>query len=159
MCDGCFRPSQEAVTAAIRVAMPGDYPGVVLLLENAGLPTAGLRPTLPEFLVAESGGRVVGAIGLEIYGDRALLRSAVVHPDRRGAGLGVELVEHLLGRAESRGIREVYLLTTTAERFFPRFGFVPILRTAVAAAVQESAEFRGACPDSAVAMRRVMGGT
>jgi amino-acid N-acetyltransferase len=142
------------VTTAIRVAAPGDFAGVVRLLEAAELPTAGLPPSLPDFLVAEESGHIVGAVGLEIYGDCALLRSAVVAAGRRGAGLGMDLIESLLGRAETRGVREIYLLTTTAEHFFPRFGFVRIARSDVAPAVRESEEFRGACPDSAIAMRR-----
>ena len=144
------------MTAAIRVAAPGDFAGVVRLLEAADLPTAGLEPSLPDFLVAEESGRVVGAVGLEVFGDCALLRSAVVDAGRRGAGLGVDLVESLLRRATARGVREVYLLTTTAEHFFPRFGFVRIPRGDVAPAVHASEEFRGACPDSAIAMRKVM---
>jgi amino-acid N-acetyltransferase len=144
------------VTTAIRVAAPGDFAGVVRLLEAAELPTAGLEPSLPDFLVAEERGRVVGAVGLEVYGECALLRSAVVDAGRRGSGLGIDLVESLLRRAATRGVREIYLLTTTAEHFFPRFGFVRIARGDVAPAVQESAEFRGACPDSAIAMRKVM---
>jgi amino-acid N-acetyltransferase len=144
------------VTTAIRVAAPGDFAGVVRLLEAADLPTAGLARSLPDFLVAEERGRVVGAAGLEIYGDCALLRSAVVEAGRRGSGVGVDLVESLLRRAGTRGVREIYLLTTTAEHFFPRFGFFRIPRDVVAAPVRASEEFRGACPDSAIAMRKVM---
>jgi len=146
------------VTPAIRVATPGDFAGVVRLLEAADLPTAGLDRSLPDFLVAEESGRVVGAVGLEVYGDCALLRSAVVDADRRGTGVGVDLVESLLRRAATRGVREVYLLTTTAEHFFPRFGFTRIPRSDVAQAVRASEEFRGACPDTAIAMRRVTKG-
>jgi amino-acid N-acetyltransferase len=138
------------------MAAPGDFAGVVRLLEAAELPTAGLQPSLPDFLVADDGGRVVGVAGLEVYGDYALLRSAVVEAGRRGSGLGIDLVESLLGRARMRGVREIYLLTTTAEHFFPRFGFVRIPRGDVAPAVRASEEFRGACPDSAIAMRKVM---
>jgi amino-acid N-acetyltransferase len=144
------------VTIAIRVAAPGDFAGVVRLLEAAELPTAGLEPSLPDFLVAEESGRVVGVVGLEVYGDCALLRSAVVDAGRRGSGLGIDLVESLLRRATLRGVREIYLLTTTAEHFFPRFGFVTIPPGDVASAVQASEEFRGACPASAIAMRKVM---
>ena len=144
------------MTTAIRLAAPGDFAGVVRLLEAADLPTAGLQPSLPDFLVAEEGGRVVGVVGLEVFGDCALLRSAVVDAGRRGAGLGIDLVESLLRRAATRGVREVYLLTTTAEHFFPRFGFARIPRDVVAAPVRASEEFRGACPDSAIAMLKVM---
>ena len=45
-------------------------------------------------------------------------------------------------------------LTTTAERFFPRFGFERITRDDVPASVQASIEFREACPASATVMRR-----
>ncbi len=144
------------MTTTIRLAAPGDFAGVVRLLEAADLPTAGLDRSLPDFLVAEASGRVVGAVGLEIYGDCALLRSAVVEAGRRGSGVGVDLVESLLRRAGTRGVREIYLLTTTAEHFFPRFGFSRIPRDVVAAPVRASEEFRGACPDSAIAMRKVM---
>ena len=143
------------MTPTIRVATPGDFAGVVRLLEAAGLPTAGLTPSLPDFLVAEESGRIVGAVGLEVYGEYGLLRSAVVDASRRSSGLGTDLVESLLLRAETKGTREIYLLTTSAEGFFPRFGFAAIGRGEVAAPVQASAEFRGACPDSAIVMRRV----
>ena len=144
------------MSATVRAAAASDYEGVVGLLRAADLPTAGLRPPLPDFLVADERGRLVGAIGLEVYGDSALLRSAVVEESRRGSGLGADLVSRLLAHAADRGVREIYLLTTTAERYFPRFGFSPVAREAVAAAVRASEEFKGACPDSAVAMRKVM---
>ena len=142
--------------STVRPASAADYEQVVHLLRTADLPTAGLRTALPDFLVAEESGRIVGAIGLEVYGDAALLRSAVVDSGRRGSGVGRNLVARLLDHAKSRGVREVFLLTTTAERYFPRFGFTPIGRDAVAPAVRASEEFKGACPESAVAMRTVL---
>ena len=156
MRDGRVRPGSKAVSSRLRAAGGADYDGVVSLLRAAELPTAGLQRSLPDFVVAEEGGRLVGAIGLEVYGDAALLRSAVVDPTRRGTGLGRDLVARLLEHAARRGVREVFLLTTTAERYFPRFGFAPIPREAVASPVRASEEFRGACPDSAIAMRKVL---
>ena len=82
------------------------------------------------------------------------LRSAVVSPGHRGSGIGRRLVEWLLERAAEEGIEEMYLLTTTAEQYFPRFGFTRTTRTAVPDAVKASAEFQGACPDTAVVMLR-----
>jgi amino-acid N-acetyltransferase len=46
----------------------------------------------------------------------------------------------------------VYLLTTTAEAFFPHFGFERIERAAVPPRIQNSREFHGACPASATVM-------
>lgn len=117
------------------------------------MPTAGLSATLADFYVAEQGGRIVGAIGLEPYGAAALLRSAVVEPAFRGSGVGEAMIRRILDHAGARGMSEVFLLTTTAERYFPRFGFVEIAREDVPRAVQGSLEFREACPDSAIAMR------
>ena len=59
----------------------------------------------------------------------------------------------ILERAKIGGVREVYLLTTTAEKYFPRYGFEVIERAAVPAEVHESSEFASVCPASAVAMR------
>jgi amino-acid N-acetyltransferase len=64
------------------------------------------------------------------------------------------LVEALLEHAESDGVADVYLLTTTAEEYFPKFGFARTTRAAVPDAVKLSAEFRGACPDTAIVMVR-----
>jgi amino-acid N-acetyltransferase len=140
----------------LRAASAGDYDQVVRLLRAADLPTAGLQPSLPDFLVAEENGRVVGAVGLEVYGEAALLRSAVVDDARRGSGVGSDLVAELLVRAGRRGVREIYLLTTTAEHYFPRFGFTRVGRDAVAPALRASEEFGGACPESAVTMRKFL---
>jgi amino-acid N-acetyltransferase len=138
----------------IRNATNSDFPAVEQLLLSSRLPIEGVRENFSGFVVAEDAGTIAGAIGLERYGSAALLRSAVVSPANRGAGVGRQLVESLLQRASEDGIDEVYLLTTTAEKYFPRFGFARTTRAAVPETVKESAEFRGACPDTAVVMRR-----
>jgi amino-acid N-acetyltransferase len=104
--------------------------------------------------VAEAGGKLVGVVGLELYGSSALLRSAAVEDGWRGSGVGRVLVERALDLARERRIEDVYLLTTTAEQYFPRFGFACVSRDAVAEEVRCSVEFQSACPASAVAMRK-----
>lgn len=138
----------------IRNATGSDFAEVERLLKTSRLPVEGIRENFSSFLVAEEGGAIAGAIGLERYGSAALLRSAVVSPANRGAGVGRQLVESLLQRAREDGIDELYLLTTTAEKYFPRFGFARTTRAAVPETVKASAEFRGACPDTAVVMMR-----
>jgi len=127
------------------------------LLAASDLPTDGVRDNFSGFVVADDDRAIAGAIGLEKYGSVALLRSAVVSPNHRGTGVGRKLVEQLLERAEEAGVDELYLLTTTAEKYFPRFGFTPTTRATVPDAVKASAEFRGACPDTAVVMTRRIG--
>lgn len=138
--------------AAIRQATPGDHLAVLGLLAEAGLPTAGVPATLDGYVVAANATTVIGVAGLERYGDKGLLRSVVVAPSLRGTGLGQALTEQVIAQARNTGVTDLYLLTTTAERFFPRFGFGPVVRDAVPAAVLTSAEFQGACPSTAVIM-------
>jgi amino-acid N-acetyltransferase len=104
--------------------------------------------------LAREGDQVVGIAGLEIYGTTALLRSVAVMTTWQGQGLGQQLATAALDLARAHGVREVYLLTETAPDFFPRLGFAPVARDAVAPAIQQSVEWTSACPVSAQAMVR-----
>jgi amino-acid N-acetyltransferase len=138
----------------LRTASSADLEAVFGLLDRSGLPTAGVADNFSQFLVAEADGRLVGVVGLELYGHSALLRSAAVEESWRGSGVGRVLVERALDLARERDIDDVYLLTTTAEHYFPKFGFVCVRRDEVAEGVQSSVEFQTACPASATAMRK-----
>ena len=138
----------------LRSASSSELETVVDLLNRSGLPTAGVADNFSQFLVAEADGRLVGVIGLELYGQSALLRSAAVEEGWRGSGVGRVLVERALDLARDRGIADVYLLTTTAEHYFPKFGFVCVRRDEVAQDVRSSVEFQTSCPASATAMRK-----
>ena len=141
----------------IRAAAPRDYAAVERLLRASDLPIDGVREALPTFLVAESAGELVGVGGLEVCCDDALLRSVAVASDWRGRGIGRLLVWRLIAEAESRGLRALYLLTTTAESYFPSFGFTRTTRDAVPSEVRETVEFRSACPASATVMCKRLG--
>jgi amino-acid N-acetyltransferase len=138
----------------IESALITDLPVILALLERCGLPTAGFAERLPTALVARADGDVVGSAALELYGAAALLRSVAVDEAFRGQGLGVRLTQAALDLARQRGVTHVYLLTTTAGEFFPRFGFQPVAREDVPEAVKQSVEFTSACPVSALAMAR-----
>ena len=140
--------------ASIRPAAQHDLDSVLGLLAGASLPTAGVRESLSHFLVAEDHGQMVAVAGLELHGSSAMLRSVAVIPSWRGSGLARQLIDRLLAAAQGQGIQDIYLLTTTAEHYFPRYGFACIARAEVPAEVQDSIEFREACPASAVAMRK-----
>lgn len=146
-------------SALIRGATMADLPAVERLLRESQLPLDGVREALNAFLVAESGGTLVGVAGLEVCCEHALLRSVAVVPSWRSKGLGRELISRIIADAESRGIKALYLLTTTAERYFPSFGFERITRDEVPADVQATGEFRGACPASATVMCRPLPST
>jgi amino-acid N-acetyltransferase len=145
----------EARQASLRKATRADLPAIEQLLVASGLPTVGVAESLHGFVVAESDSdkHLVGVVGLECCSSQhALLRSAAVDPEWRGTGLGRRLVTHVIAEAESRGIEALYLLTTTAERYFPSFGFVKAARDSVPDAIKSSVEFREACPASATVM-------
>ena len=132
----------------------GDLPAVLDLLERLQLPLAGVREHLGTMIVARDDGQVVGAAALELYAEGAHLRSVAVAPAFQGKGLGHQLTEAALGLAQDHRADTVFLLTTTAENFFPRFGFEQISREDVPRSVQASVEFQSACPASATVMRK-----
>jgi len=142
------------VTPVLRPATLADLRDVERLLMDARLPVDGVAGSLPTFVVAEHDGKLVGAAGLELCGKDALLRSVVVAPEWQSRGLGRELVDRVIAEGEARRLRALYLLTTTAEQYFPAFGFERTTRDVVPDGVRATAEFQTACPASATVMRK-----
>ncbi len=136
----------------VRPAVPNDLDRAERLLREAHLTLDGFREHLADAMVAERDAEIVGCVELELYGEAALLRSLVVSPAERGRDLGQRLTSEALRLAKDRGSRDVYLLTETADRFFPRFGFARLDRSAAPAALLASVEFQSACPKSAILM-------
>jgi amino-acid N-acetyltransferase len=124
-------------------AMPGDVRAILDLVETVHLPSEGIAAAMEYFWVARAGEHIVGTVGLEVYDDMALLRSLAVALARQRTGLGRALTETALSYLSTRQFRAVYLLTTTAEAFFARYGFCFVERDAVPASVQQSVEFQG----------------
>lgn len=138
----------------VRGARAEDRDEVGALLRSAHLGEEDLDSTFPTgYVIAESEGQIVGVAGIERYGPHALLRSVAVREALRGSGVGEALVRDRLAAAQAAGAEDVWLLTTTAERWFPRFGFVPVERAAIPAPLQASAEVSYACPASAAVLR------
>lgn len=78
---------------------------------------------LPNYFVAEVGGKIVGCAALEIYSSKlAELRSLVVSPEYQGHGVGKRLVEACVERAREEKILEVMAITSS-EAFFRTCGF------------------------------------
>ena len=142
------------MSTTIEHARSEDLADVLALLERHGLPAEGASRMGGALVVARTDGRVVGAAGLELYTDGALLRSVVVDASVQGQGLGQRLTEAALALARAHRMPTVFLLTTTADGFFPRFGFERISREEVPESVRQSVEFQSACPASAIVMRK-----
>lgn len=143
----------------IRGATPADLSAVETLVAGAGLPLAGLAECVVAgtavVAIAPDGG-VAGVAATERHGTTAVLRSVAVAEGERGRGLGRALVDRALADAGGAGVREAWLLTETAATWFARLGWTAADRTAAPAAVAASVEFAGACPASAIALRRAL---
>ena len=140
----------------ITAAAEADVPFIKSLLQDANLPVAGVDDHWKTFVVARDGSKIVGCGGSEAYQVVALIRSIAVTPEYRKSGVGRRIVRQLLDRLASRGLREFYLLTTTAEEYFKKRGFKTIDRDEVHPQLLASREFQDACPSSAICMRLVM---
>ncbi len=131
-----------------------DEKEVLRLLSEARLPIEDLTAEkLKNFIVARrKDGSVVGTIGLELHGDAGLLRSLAVCPAHRGKGLGKQLTHELESSARRRGLKALFLLTTTAAEFFPKLGYRSFQRDQVPAPISDTAEFKNICPALAVCL-------
>jgi amino-acid N-acetyltransferase len=143
-------------TPAIERARPGDIGEIEELLKSSDLPIEGAGAHLDHFFVARDGGSLAGVIGLEQYGEEGLLRSLAVRQSHRSKGLGNILYLRLIEEARSLGIRRLILLTTTAEAYFSARGFRKVDRSTIKGTLRHSAEFAGACPESALCMELVL---
>jgi amino-acid N-acetyltransferase len=144
--------SRQASTPGIEKAAAAERKEAEALIARCDLPLDGLDQT-ELWCVKGRDGHLLGVAGLETWGTQALLRSVAVEEGSRSSGIGRQLVAYTLKTAESRGSREVYLLTETAPLFFQKLGFRKLARSRVKGAVLDSVEFRDACPESAQVMR------
>lgn len=138
-----------------------DLPGIVVLLQDTGLPPDGIESHVDDFLIIRSPQAVagpevlIGCVGLEVYENYALLRSLAVHPDFQRKGIGKRLVGQITDTAKDRGVNQLYLLTDTAEKFFRSIGFDLIERQDVPSIVRQSIEFTTLCPSATSMTKRI----
>ncbi len=137
----------------MRLATPVDLGTIHELLTDAGLPLEGVAENLHNVFLGEVGPLIVATAGVELYAEVGLVRSVAVRSGHRGTGHGTRIVETVLQRAKSKGVREFYLLTTTAPDFFQACGFQSVDRDDAPAAIQTTREFMALCPASATLMR------
>ena len=130
-----------------------DKVQVVALLAANQLPTADVSELdFEHFLGCGTRDHPNGVVGLELFTPDALLRSLVVDEHARGSGCGKVLVDAIEQYAQRLNVRNVYLLTETAERFFSKLGYKRIERESAPERIQQCREFSELCPDSAVVM-------
>ena len=140
----------------IREAIRDDLKVIKSLLDNASLPSVDIENHLLNFLVLETSANLVGTIGMERYGDTALLRSLAIQNDYRNKGYGKELYYALISKLKKKNVNSIYLLTETAEGFFSKEGFQKIAREDVPPSIKQTQEYSNLCPEGAVCMVKML---
>ncbi len=133
---------------------------VTALLAECALPIADILVSSPlQFFGIRNGGVLVAVAGLELYPPYGLLRSVAVRPAYRMRGLARELVAFAESFAGDHGIKSLFLLTTTVERFFLGLGYSLASRDEAPTAIQATSQFSGLCPaSSSLLSKRVAAG-
>jgi ubiquinone/menaquinone biosynthesis C-methylase UbiE/N-acetylglutamate synthase-like GNAT family acetyltransferase len=143
----------------IREATDRDIPLVTALLKKNDLPFEDIPSKIDSILIAGLNSETIGIGGVEVHGEYGLLRSLAVAKPFQGKGYGKALCEKLIQHAKNKGVKEVYLLTTTAASFFKQMGFEETKRSSAPTVVQNTTEFRELCPSSCTCMRKTVSGT
>ena len=132
-------------------AAPDDLPALRALLTANGLPIDDLSDPQADvqLFVARDAQGLAGVVGLQLAGDHGLLRSLAVAPERRGQGLGRQLVAEAECAALKAKVRELVLLTETAAPFFERLGYHAVDRAGMPAPLQATRSFASLCPENA----------
>jgi amino-acid N-acetyltransferase len=142
---------------SIRQPRAADLTALKALLDSNALPSSDLTEQhLEHFIILAQSSRVVGAVGLEVHGESALLRSLAVDTMNRGEGLGARLLELIEAHAQECGVRQLYLLTTSADAFFRHHGYTPIERAEVPKSIQRTKQFTDFCPSNAICLSKTL---
>ena len=91
-----------------------------------------LYESVQEFFVAENpAGKVIACGALHVmWEDLGEVRTVAVDQSHQGTGVGKAIVENLLERARTLGLKRIFCLTFEVE-FFSKLGFEPIADTPV----------------------------
>jgi arsenate reductase len=144
---------------AIMPATAGDRGELEALLSAANLPLDGLDDAFPHgFALARIDGELVGAAGIERWGEHGLLRSVAVAAAHRKQHIAEALVADRLAWAKSLApddrlgtppmalgtvrIATVSLLTLDADRYFERLGFTRIARDELPSELAKSSQLQ-----------------
>ena len=142
----------------IRQANAEDLAFVRTLLADNALPNSDVDDSgrIRCLIADDADGHPAACIGVETYGNNALLRSLAVRPAMRGRGVGHALVAAAEDTARAMGVSRLYLLTKTARDFFSHLGYDVIDRVDAPDTLQGSSQFAELCPASAVCMSKTL---
>ena len=139
-------------------AHPDDKNQIRRLLSACELPTLYIHRHLKSFMVARADKKIIGVIGIEVYGRTGLFRSLCVDKTYRGRGIAKMLNKKLLAYARMWKIDKLYLFTFYAEKFASKLGFRKIDRKRIPKSIRSTWQFRKShCYPSVVCMMKKIG--
>ena len=148
---------EEMQDIKIRNAEPGDYKDISDLLRDVNLPSEGIEDNIHNFIVMYLNGRLIGTVGLEVYREKCVLRSLAVSKEYQNNGFGNILYSEIMKKTAKLEIKQVYLLTFSAEQYFKKRGFYLISRDEVEEEIRSQGEFQYQVCNSAVCMTKMTG--
>ncbi|PJZ53102.1 GNAT family N-acetyltransferase [Leptospira adleri] len=126
-----------------------SFQNVLDLPQDKGLPVEDLKnQDLNLFIGFGNESELKAAIGLELPGKFALLRSLAVVEDFQKKGLGTQPVRRIEDLARLLPIETLFLLTTTAKEFFLKLGYREVERDSLPEEIKRTEEFVSLCPAS-----------
>ena len=136
----------------IKQATEREFDAIKKLLDNNNLPTTDIYQDNIQLFIGLIDDKIMSVIGLEKYKNVGLLRSLAVTDLFKNQQVGSRLIRHIVDLCASEHIDKIYLLTTTAEKYFVKFGFTKIERMEAPDILKQTREFKDICPVSAVLM-------
>jgi len=136
----------------IQPSQDSHFPDIIRLLKINDLDSTDLNNDNVQLFTGVADGALAGIIGLELYKNIGLLRSLAVKNAFRDQSLGEKLIEYVFKRCRADGIGELYLLTTTAAKYFTKHGFQEIDRVDVPDEIKRTSQFSEFCPSTATVL-------
>ncbi|MFD3164710.1 GNAT family N-acetyltransferase [Herpetosiphon sp. NSE202] len=129
-----------------------DYPTLEALLRAVDLGNEGLA--MAQAYGCWQNGNLLACGALEVYGEVGLLRSVAVTPDHQNQGLGAVLLVALEQQAQQQGLQTLYLLTTSAAKFFAAHGYQPIERSEADERLHASVQWGAICSSASLMVKQ-----
>jgi UDP-N-acetylmuramate: L-alanyl-gamma-D-glutamyl-meso-diaminopimelate ligase len=147
-----------ALGDAVIPARPRDMDDIRALLRSLDLDWADLRDEdHRNFYVLINEHGFIGCIGIEVFGEDAVLRSLAVMKTARGHGYGWMLADTAINMTRRRGVKRMYLVTDkiSSDFFAEKHGFRVVDLSLVSPAAGRSPTFKtsGQRGKNAIAMR------
>ena len=152
-CSGNSTSLEESDFISYRTATVEELPAIIQLLDECKLPHSDILPGKQQFVVAEIDRKIIGCAGYEAYNQNGLFRSLAVKPLYRGMMIAHTMIDKIFALAQEQGIKELFLLTTTADKLFGKLGWEMINRNDVPENIGSTTEFSSICPSVAICMK------